>query len=73
MWNLTLDTFLKIVCGRTPFEADDCLYTRYEEDILEIIIMIYVDDINIMTRKTDTIMRANEELNKRFHMKDMGT
>lgn len=70
---MTFDAFLKSICGMSPCQADSCLYTRYQEFILEYIIFIYVYDILIMTRKTNTLMKAKEKLNKRFHMKDMGS
>lgn len=55
-----------------PFIADKCLYTRYNEGTLELVILIYVDDILIMAADPNVLSRTKEILNRRFQMTDMG-
>lgn len=49
MWNLSLDTFLRQECNISPSLSDRYLYVRHKEGELEISIMIYFDDIFIMS------------------------
>lgn len=72
MCNITIDTFLKDQCGMNPIDTYACLYTRHKGKYLELIIIIYVDDILLLTRNDDTFRKANHELNSRFDMKYMG-
>lgn len=68
-----LDAFLKVRCGMKSSDSDSCLYTRYKKGKLDLVIMIYVDDILLMSKKCGTLTRAKFVLGKRFEMKDLGT
>lgn len=53
-------------------DADTCLYTRYNEHKLELIIMIYVDYIIIITDSNKIFHKAKARLNDGFDMLDLG-
>lgn len=50
MWNLTLDSFFKNHCRITTSVAETFLYTRCDNDELELIIMIYVHEILLISK-----------------------
>lgn len=56
-----------------PSDADACLYARYKNGKLELIMCIYVDEILISTTKNETLKGANENLRNRFDMQNMGS
>lgn len=55
-----------------PSGAERCLYTHKTNGKIEIVIIIYVDDISLMNTDTTVLNKAQETLNKIFQMKDMG-
>lgn len=56
----------------TPTEADPCLYVRSKERRLDLVILIYVDDILIMGVENETLNNAKTVLGAKFKMNDMG-
>lgn len=59
-------------CGMTPSYADTFIYTRYQNSKLELIIMIYIDDIILMTQSQDTLKMPKGKLNNKLNMKYLG-
>ncbi|KAK8557125.1 hypothetical protein V6N13_035229 [Hibiscus sabdariffa] len=52
-------------------ECDKCVYVK-TTDIGYVILCLYVDDIIIVGRNNEMVMRTKNMLNSRFDMKDMG-
>lgn len=55
-----------------PTDADKCLHNRYDEDSLNLKILIYLDNIFIMAADPLIITKEKHLLNDRFKMKYMG-
>lgn len=55
-----------------PNSVDPCLHTRYNNEDLELAIMIYVDDILVKSKDHNTLLKAKKEFSSRFNMKDLG-
>lgn len=72
VWNTTLDTFLRQVAGMKPSGTDRCMYKRYKNGKLKIVILVYVDDMLLMATDMNTLENAKNTLKRKFKMKDMG-
>ena len=67
-WNGLIDTFLVEECSMTKCDSDPCLYVhRTKEDKLTILVL-YVDDLYIVTEDTDAWDNMREQLCNRFDM-----
>lgn len=54
-------------------EADACFYTRLNKDEFEITIMIYVDDIILISREEGNPSNEKATMSKKLKVKDTGT
>lgn len=50
----------------TPRVADRCLCTRYKNGDLETAVLVYVDDILIMSKKPIVLQKGKETFNRSF-------
>lgn len=66
-WHTKFDTILKHL-GLNPTNADPCVYLDKKK---QIILLVYVDDIIIASRKEDSINRLKDELAKRVAIKNL--
>lgn len=71
-WNKKIDPFLVEQLGFQKCEGDPCLYVKYREDGVLMIIALYVDDLLLAGNDISGIKWMKNELNKRFEMKDLG-
>ncbi|CAK8535256.1 unnamed protein product [Lathyrus sativus] len=70
-WNKRFDKFMAHISFiRSQF--DHCVYFRFRPDNSLVILLLYVDDILIVSNNVEEVMRVKVELNKEFDMKDMG-
>jgi hypothetical protein len=69
-WNNVLHDFLVNIGFEQSF-ADQCLYTRYKDNI-KIILIIYVDDIILAASNNAVLDDVKISLCNRFKMKDLG-
>lgn len=69
-WYRKLDNFLLNHEGRRT-EADPCVYT-FNENESQVILMIYVDDLIIASRKYNEIVKIKKILQRTFKMVDLG-
>ena len=67
-WNKVFSDYLLSI-GLTQSEADPCIYVKLEPLV---ILAVYVDDLIVMTRSEDQMIRIKEDLKRGFKMKDMG-
>jgi len=70
IWYLVLHAFLQSM-GFSRCSKECCLYVKRVGDEW-IIIVVYVDDLTIMSRDMSMILETKLELSKRFEMKDLG-
>ena len=57
--------------GYTRSEYDHCLYFKKLNDIF-IILVLYVDDMLIVSKSMDKINRLKDQMARTFDMKDLG-
>ena len=71
-WYKKFDSFMMIHgCSRTS--SDHCVFTRKFSDDDFIILLLYVDDMLIISHDSNKIDRLKRELSKSFAMKDLGS
>lgn len=70
VWYFKLDKILK-ECGATPTKADPCVYQIRREGVL-VLILIYVDDILILSQKEEYIDEIKINLSNKVDLKDLG-
>ena len=73
IWYLLMNEFLSSL-GFERCKHEYCLYVKRVGDDPDewIIVVVYVDDLTIMSKNMDMINTLKEELSKRFQMKDLG-
>ena len=64
------DSFM-VSQGYTRSEYDYCLYFKKLNDIF-IILVLYVDDMLIVSKIMDEINRLKDQMDRTFDMKDLG-
>lgn len=69
-WYRKLDNFLLSIGGRRT-EADPCIYT-FNENESRVILIIYVDDLIIASRKYNELAKIKKSLQNTFKMVDLG-
>ena len=71
-WYKKFDSFMMSQEYKRTF-ADPCVYVwRFPNDKF-IILLLYVDDMLIMSQDVDMIQKIKRELSKTFDMKDLGS
>ena len=71
MWNCKIDDFLVLKQGFKRLKADQSIYIRRSPSSLEIIVL-YVDDLLILTGTSESMQLLKSELNNSFEMTDCG-
>ncbi|KAI3630368.1 hypothetical protein MIR68_011803 [Amoeboaphelidium protococcarum] len=69
-WNTAVDSLLKEL-GFERSRADNCLYFRRYKGWLSLIVL-YVDDILLIAKESNDVKRLQQELQRKFDMKDPG-
>ena len=69
-WYKKFDSFM-VSQGYTRSEYDHCLYIKKLSDIF-IILVLYVDDMIIVSKSIDDINRLKAHMSRTFDMKDLG-
>ena len=69
-WYKKFDSFM-VSQGYTRSEYDHCLYSKKLNDIF-IILVLYVDDMLIVSKSMDEINRLKAQMARNFDMKDLG-
>ncbi|GMF32064.1 unnamed protein product [Phytophthora fragariaefolia] len=70
IWYRVLHTVL-LSMGFTRCHKEFCIYVQ-KAGVEWLIVVVYVDDLTIMSRNTSLINRLKVELSKRFKLKDLG-
>jgi len=68
-WHARLDNKRKI--GAVPSAADLCIYRMSTENV-RVLVVVYVDDILIMSSKRKTTNMIKEHLGSKFEVKELG-
>lgn len=71
-WNRRFDKFMAHI-GFTRSQFDHCVYFRLRLRNSLIILFLYVDDILITSNNVEDVMKVEDELDKEFDMKDLGS
>ena len=71
IWYRVLHHFLKNM-GFVRCNKEYCIYEQ-NVGVDWLVVVVYVDDLTIMSRSMDLINNLKRELSKRFKMKDLGT
>lgn len=69
-WNKKMDAAL-VELGYKPCHSDSCVYVK-RDDSGVFYILVYVDDLLLVTNDTTQLAAIKAALSKRFEMKDMG-
>ena len=69
-WYKKFDSFM-VSQGYTRSEYDHCLYFKKLNDIF-MILVLYVDDMLIVSKSMDEINRLKDRMARTFDMKDLG-
>lgn len=69
-WNKKMDAAL-IDLGFRPTHSDSCVYVRRSGDIV-MYLLVYVDDLLLVTNDVAQLKSVKSALRSRFEMKDMG-
>ena len=69
-WNKKMDAAL-VELGYKPCHSDSCVYVK-RDDSGVFYILVYVDDLLLVTNDTTQLAAIKAALSKRFDMKDMG-
>lgn len=55
-----------------PSEAGRYLYATLKNGILELVIIVYVDDMLVISSYPDTLIKVKDVLQKKFKLTDLG-
>lgn len=69
---VSLGSFRKDKCGMTPSQEDGCLYERNYKNGLETLVMIYFDDILIISKDNAILNITKIQFSSRFKRKLIG-
>ena len=70
-WKLKLDGVMKKL-GFATSSADECLYTKRKDGKVEVIVLVYVDDMAVAAPLIQGVMWFKTELGKVFPITDLG-
>jgi len=70
VWYQTLDKKLKSM-NFESLNSDKCVY-KFKSDTCEIILLLYVDDVIVLTNDKQQYLNVVSELSKSFKLKDLG-
>jgi hypothetical protein len=70
-WKIKLEGVLREM-GFTKSAADDCLYVREENGEIEVVVLVYMDDMAVAGRKLENVEAFKKNLGERFEIKDLG-
>ena len=70
-WNKRFDEFMKDQKFKQS-SYDPCVYIKGTESSERIYLLIYVDDMLVVSKDSKKIQRLKESLNREFEMKDFG-
>ena len=69
-WNKKMDAAL-VELGYKPLHSDSCVYIKQDGDSV-MYLLVYVDDLLLVTNDTAQLTAIKAALSRRFDMKDMG-
>ena len=69
-WNKKMDAAL-VELGYKPLHSDSCVYVKQDGDSV-MYLLVYVDDLLLVTNDTAQLTAIKAALSRRFDMKDMG-
>ena len=69
-WYKKIDTALNDL-GLTPTMADNCIYVLREASAI-LYVLLYVDDLLLISNDLNRLQSIKAELSRRFEMKDLG-
>uniref|UniRef100_A0AAV1TB59 Reverse transcriptase Ty1/copia-type domain-containing protein n=1 Tax=Peronospora matthiolae TaxID=2874970 RepID=A0AAV1TB59_9STRA len=70
MWNQTIDGFM-IKMGFKKCESDHCIYIKRDDQDM-ILVVLYVDDLILVSSNNELLKSTKMALSKRFEMTDLG-
>lgn len=72
MWNAKIDSFLVEDLRFASSPNETCVYIKRDNGTVDMMIVLYVDDVLIAGKSRANINRVRIELKSRFKMKDLG-
>ena len=70
-WNQRFDAFMRST-GYSRSLKDSCLYFKKTREEQRTYLLLYVDDMLIISKNKDTVLELKESLSATFEMKDLG-
>jgi len=70
-WNQRFDEFMRST-GYTRSLKDSCVYFKMNKEEERTFLLLYVDDMLIISKNKDTVKELKESLSSTFEMKDLG-